>query len=135
MLVTSGGKKVAPQPIEAALRGQPLIGEAVVVGDGQRFPAVLVLPRWSVLAAAVGAAAPSTADDRRALAARTDVRAALQQNIDVVNTPLAQYERLKACAIVIEDFGVSSGELTPTLKVKRRVIETRYAAEIAALYR
>ena len=62
------------------------------------------------------------------------MRAALQREIDAVNAPLAQYERLKAFAVVVEDFGVSTGELTPTLKVKRRVIETRYAAEIAALY-
>ncbi len=134
LLVTSGGKKVAPQPIEAALRGQPLISEAIVIGDRQRFPAALVLPRWAALAAEVGASVPETPAARQALAARADVRAALQAAIDAVNAPLAQYERLKAFAVVVDDFSVAGGELTPTLKVKRRVIEERYAREIAALY-
>jgi len=134
LLVTSGGKKVAPQPLEAALRGQAVIAEAVVVGDGQRFPAALVLPRWSVLAAAVGQPTPADAAARAQLSARPESRAAIQTAIDVVNEPLAQFERLKAFAVVIEDFSIAGGELTPTLKVKRRVIEARYATEIAKLY-
>ncbi|MBP6715495.1 MAG: long-chain fatty acid--CoA ligase [Acidobacteria bacterium] len=134
LLVTSGGKKVAPQPLEAALRGQPMIGEAIVVGDRQRFPATLILPRWSALAQAVGAPAPTNAAERQALANRADVRAAIQVGIDEVNAPLAQFERLKAFAIVVDDFSIASGELTPTLKVKRRVIEERYAGVIAQMY-
>lgn len=134
LLVTSGGKKVAPQPLEAALRGRAVVGEAVVVGDGQRFPAVLILPRWKALAAAVGQPPPVDAAARQALAARADARAAVQAAIDQVNAPLAHFEQLKAFAIVMDDFSVMGGELTPTLKVKRRVIEARYAAQIAALY-
>lgn len=134
LLVTSGGKKVAPQPIEAALRGQGVIAEAIVIGDRQRFPAALVLPRWAALAAAVGVAAPTDVASRRALADRADARARVQAAIDTVNEPLAQYERLKAFEILLEDFGVQSGELTPTFKVKRRVIEERYAALIARMY-
>lgn len=134
LLVTSGGKKVAPQPLEAALRGQSVIGEAVVVGDRQRFPAALILPRWPVLAAAVGQPAPADTAARSALAARADVRAAVQTAIDEVNAPLAQFERLKAFAIIVDDFSIASGELTPTLKVKRRVVEARYGAVIAAMY-
>jgi long-chain acyl-CoA synthetase len=134
LLVTSGGKKVAPQPLEAALRGQSVIGEAVVVGDRQRFPAALILPRWTALAAAVGQPVPVDVVTRRMLADRPDVRAAVQAAIDVVNAPLAQFERMKAFAILAEDFSVATGELTPTLKVKRRVIEERYAAVIAKLY-
>jgi len=134
LLVTSGGKKVAPQPLEAALRGQSVIGEAVVVGDRQRFPAALILPRWTALAAAVGQRAPVDNVTRRMLADRPDVCAAVQAAIDVVNAPLAQFERMKAFAILTEDFSVATGELTPTLKVKRRVIEERYAAVIAKLY-
>lgn len=134
LLVTSGGKKVAPQPLEAALRGEAVIGDAVVVGDGQRFPAVLILPRWGALAAAVGQPSPDDTVARQALAVRDDVRAAVQAAIDVVNAPLAHFERLKAFAIVVEDFSIATGELTPTLKIKRRVIAERYAAVIATLY-
>jgi len=134
LLVTSGGKKVAPQPLEAALRGRAVIGEAVVVGDGQRFPAVLILPRWTALAAAVRQPPPADVAARRALAARRDARAVVQAAIDEVNAPLAHFEQLKAFVILVDDFTVMGGELTPTLKVKRRVIEARYAAEIAALY-
>ena len=134
LLVTSGGKKVAPQPLEAALRGQSVIADAVVVGDGQRFPAVLILPRWNALAAAVGQPPPVDVMARRRLAARGDVRAVVQAAIDRVNAPLAHFEQLKAFVILVDDFSVMGGELTPTLKIKRRVVAARYAAEIAALY-
>ena len=134
LLVTSGGKKVAPQPLEAALRGQAVIGEAIVVGDRRRFPAALILPRWGGLAAAVGQPAPVDVEARRVLAGQADVRAVVQAAIDEVNAPLARFEQLKAFAIVVEDFSVAGGELTPTLKVKRRVVEARYAATIAGMY-
>jgi long-chain acyl-CoA synthetase len=135
ILVTSGGKKVAPQPIEASLRGQHVIGEALVVGDRQRFPAVLVMPRWAALAAAVGRPVPATSAEREALAALAGARACIQQAIDDVNAPLAQFEKLKSFAVIVEDFSIAGGELTPTLKIKRRVIEERYAAKIAEIYR
>lgn len=134
ILVTSGGKKVAPQPIEARLRGQSMIGDAIVIGDRQRFPAVLILPRWNALAAAVGQPAPASSVEREALAARPDARALIQSAIDDVNAPIAQFEKLKAFAVIVEDFSIAGGELTPTLKVKRRVIEQRYEQKIARLY-
>ncbi len=134
ILVTSGGKKVAPQPIEAALRGQSVISEALVIGDRQRFPAVLVLPRWSALASACGQSAPADAAAREAFAARADARALIQAAIDAANAPLAQFEKMKSFAVIVEDFSVAGGELTPTLKIKRRVIEQRYAAKISQIY-
>jgi long-chain acyl-CoA synthetase len=134
ILVTSGGKKVAPQPIEASLRRQSVISEALVIGDRQRFPAVLILPRWTALAAACGQAAPDTAGARESLAAGAAARALILTAIDAVNAPLAQFEKLKSFAVIVEDFSVAGGELTPTLKVKRRVIEQRYADKIAGIY-
>lgn len=134
LLVTSGGKKVAPQPIEAALRGATIISEAVVIGDRQRFPAALILPKWSALAAALGRVVPADPAGRQAMAADPAARQAIQAAIDVVNAPLAHFERIKAFAIICDEFSVAGGELTPTLKVKRRVIDARYAATIAALY-
>jgi len=134
IIVTSGGKKVAPQPIEAALRGQSVIGDALVIGDRQRFPAVLVLPRWAALAAALGEPVPANAADRERLAALPGARACIQTAIDAVNAPLAQFEKLKSFGVIVEDFSIAGGELTPTLKIKRRVIVQRYAAKIAAIY-
>lgn len=134
ILVTSGGKKVAPQPIEASLRGQPTIAEALVIGDRQRFPAVLVLPRWAALATAVGAPVPADRAGREALAARADARAVIQSAIDEVNRPLAHFEKLKAFAVILDDFSIAGGELTPTLKVKRRMVEQRYQELIAGIY-
>ncbi|TAK16145.1 MAG: long-chain fatty acid--CoA ligase, partial [Acidobacteria bacterium] len=135
IIVTSGGKKVAPQPIEAALRGQSMIAEALVIGERQRFPAVLILPRWNALAAALGTAPPADNAGREALAARPEARALIQSAIDAVNAPLAHFEKLKAFAVIVEDFSIKGGELTPTLKVKRRVVEQRYADKIADIYR
>jgi long-chain acyl-CoA synthetase len=134
ILVTSGGKKVAPQPIEASLRGQSVISEALVIGDRQRFPAVLILPRWTALAEACGRSAPGNPAAREALAADPAARALIQTAIDAVNAPLAQFERVKSFSVIVEDFSIAGGELTPTLKVKRRVVEQRYAEQISKIY-
>jgi long-chain acyl-CoA synthetase len=134
ILVTSGGKKVAPQPIEASLRGQGVISDALVIGDRQRFAAALILPRWAALAAACGLPAPGNAAAREALAADPAARALIQAAVDAVNAPLAQFEKLKAFAVIVEDFSVAGGELTPTMKVKRRVIEARYKDKISRIY-
>ena len=80
---------------------------------------------------------PTPADRaaRQALAARPDARTHLQANLDAVNAPLAQFEKVKAFGVIVDDFGIATGELTPTLKVKRRVILERYAAQIEDLYK
>jgi long-chain acyl-CoA synthetase len=134
LLVTSGGKKIAPQPIENALRADPLIAEAVVVGDGRHFPAVLVVPEFAALFAQIGAPRPSDAATLRETLDRPAVRALYQAAVDRVNAPLAQFERVKKFSLLPRELTLASGELTPTLKVKRRVIEERYRQEIEALY-
>jgi long-chain acyl-CoA synthetase len=130
LLVTSGGKKVAPQPIEERLRAHPLVREAVVVGDGRHFPSALLVPDFAALDARLGT---STAD----LATRceaSDVRALFQAAVDTANAPLASFERIKKFALLPTEFTQQTGELTPTLKVRRRVIEERYRAVIDAMY-
>jgi long-chain acyl-CoA synthetase len=135
LLVTSGGKKIAPQPIENALRTDALIAEAIVVGDGRHFPAVVLVPDFAALLAKIHTPRPSDEAALRALLDRADVRALYQAAVDRVNAPLAQFERLKKFHLLPRELTLASGELTPTLKVKRRVIEERYRQEIEGLYR
>ena len=134
LLCTSGGKKVAPQPIESALRSHALIVEAVLVGDNRHFLAALIVPDFAALWAKLGVPRPSDAKTTRALLDRADVRALYAEAVDAVNSRLAQFERIKKFHLLSQDLTQEAGELTPTLKVKRRVIEVKYRAEIDALY-
>jgi long-chain acyl-CoA synthetase len=134
LLVTSGGKKIAPQPIEARLKASPLVGEAVLLGDRRKFPAVLLVPDFAVLERRLRGLGRPIAS-REELAGRDDVRALYQELIDALNRELAQFERIKRMAILPREFTIESGELTPTLKVKRKVVEERYKDAIAELYR
>jgi long-chain acyl-CoA synthetase len=134
LIVTSGGKKIAPQAIEALLKASPLVSEAVVIGERRHYPAVLLVPDWAALESTFGVARPS--DDARVaeLLARADVQAGYQAVVDSVNSGLAQYERLKQFRLLPREFSIATGELTPTMKVKRRVIETMYAEQISDIY-
>jgi long-chain acyl-CoA synthetase len=133
LLVTSGGKKIAPQPIEAVLKRSPLVAEAVLLGDRRKFAAALIVPEFNALERRLKelGRAPSS---RAELPTRPDVIALYQEIVDGLNRELAQYERIKKIAILPVEFSVTSGELTPTLKVKRKVIEERYRDQIEALY-
>jgi long-chain acyl-CoA synthetase len=130
LLVTSGGKKIAPQPIEERLRAHPLVNEAMLVGDRRHFPAALIMPNFRTLAARLSLDEPSA----RARTEAEDVRALYQRIVDEVNVHLAQFERIKKFVLVAEEFSVQTGELTPTLKIKRRVVVEKYRAVIEAIY-
>lgn len=134
LLVTSGGKKIAPQPIESGLRAHPLIAEAVLLGDKRHFPAVLIVPDFPALAARLGTPRPADEQATRALLDRDDVRTLYAAAIEGVNAKLAQFERIKKFLLLSRELTLEAGELTPTLKVKRRVIEVKYQREIDALY-
>jgi long-chain acyl-CoA synthetase len=133
LLVTSGGKKIAPQPIEGRLKASPLVGEAVLIGDRRKYPAVLIVPDFAVLERRLRDLGRPAAS-REELAGRDDVRALYQELVDALNRELSQFERIKRLAILPREFTIDSGELTPTLKVKRKVVEERYKDTIAALY-
>jgi long-chain acyl-CoA synthetase len=130
LLVTSGGKKIAPQPIEAMLRAHALIAEAVLVGDRRHFAAALLLPDLPALCARLGA------DEQSARARLHDpqIQALFQSAVDAVNADLAQFERVRKFALVPAEFTVAAGELTPTMKVKRRIVEEKYRELIERLY-
>jgi long-chain acyl-CoA synthetase len=110
LLKTSGGKYIAPQPIEGALKLHAAVLNAVVIGDRQKFPSALIVP-----------APGSTRED-------------VQKALDAVNASLAHHEQLKKFALVEMDFTIEGGELTPTLKVRRRVVEKKYQALIDEIY-
>ena len=131
LLVTASGKNVAPQPIEQQLRRSPLVGEALLVGDRRPFVAALIVPDVAALAVAVGAPADA---DRSALVSREDVRRRFDAIIDAVNADLPRHEQIRKYALVPAELSVATGELTPTLKLKRRVVAARWRDEIEALY-
>ena len=133
LLVTSGGKKVAPQPIEARLKQHPLVAEAVVVGDRRRFPAALIVPAFDVLSDRLASLGLPTGD-RAALVGRSDVLGLYREIVDALNRDLAQFEQVKQIALLPAEFTIAGGELTPTLKVRRRVVETRWQDTIERLY-
>jgi long-chain acyl-CoA synthetase len=134
LLVTSGGKKIAPQPIENRLRTHALVAEAVVVGDKQRFPAALITPDFRALAARLGEPHPSDRAAATAFLDRADVRQIYAAIVDDINIGLSQFERIKKFTLLERELTQEAGELTPTLKVRRRVVEERYRAQIDAMY-
>ncbi|MFI5178814.1 MAG: AMP-dependent synthetase/ligase, partial [Vicinamibacterales bacterium] len=134
MLVTSGAKKIAPQPIEAALKADPLVAEAVVIGDGRRFPAALLVPDVVEVCRALGVEPPADEAAARRLLARPDVVSRFQTIVNRVNDRLAQFERVKRFALLWRELSAERGELTPTLKVKRRVVLEHFGEVIETLY-
>ncbi|MEO6212414.1 MAG: long-chain fatty acid--CoA ligase [Vicinamibacterales bacterium] len=133
LLVTSGGKKIAPQPIEAILKRSPLVSEAVVLGDRRSYAAALIIPDFAALERRLKDLGRPPAE-RPDLVTRADVMALYQEIVDGLNRELSQYERIKRLAILPAEFSIDSGELTPTLKVKRKVVEEKYRQEIETLY-
>lgn len=133
LIKTSGGKFIAPQPIENSLKHNALIAEAAIVGDKRKFPAVLIAPYFSLLEdwARRNRVHFSTRVD---LVAHPKVQALYQGIVADLNQTLARFERLKKVLIVPEEFSAANGTLTPSLKMRRRVIEDRYRCEIDQLY-
>lgn len=133
LIVTSGGKNIAPQPIEQRMKGNPLVAEAVLVGDRRNFPAALIIPNFVELRTRLGGGA-DLPSDHAVLVKRNDVVALYQAIIDQINVDLAQFEKIKRFAVLPAELSIEGGELTPTMKLRRRVVEERWADVIEALY-
>jgi long-chain acyl-CoA synthetase len=134
LLKTSGGKMIAPQPIENKLKANSLVGHAALVGDKHKFVCVLISPNLPVLkrwAAGAGVAAA----DPKTLVKDPKVVALYQGVVTQVNGTLAHFEDIKRLCVVPDEWSVEEGELTPSMKLKRRVVEKKYAAEIAEFYK
>jgi len=114
ILVTAGGKNVAPQNLENALKTHPLVSQALVVGDRRPYVAALIT------------VAEGTTPD--------EARPEIEKVVEEVNRELSRFEQIKRYAILPRDFSADEGEVTPTLKLKRRVCQEHFAAEIEALY-
>jgi long-chain acyl-CoA synthetase len=127
---TSGGKFVAPSRVEAAIKRSVYINQVMLVGDGRPHPAALVSPNWDLVRAELGIP-PAPAED---LALRADVVDFLTAEVRRNTEDLAKFEQVWRIIVLPRELTIEGGELSPTLKVKRRVVEARYAAEIARLY-
>jgi len=127
LIVTAGGKKVAPQPIENAIKARsPLVGQAVVFGDKRPYCVALLTPSEDAV---------RKFGKDGVLTDAAPVRAEIARAIQALNAGLAPYETIKAFALLPADFTEASGELTPSMKVKRKVVIDRYRAAIEELYK
>jgi len=134
IIVTSGGKNVAPQPIENLLKTIPYVSTAVVIGDRKRFVAALIVPNFEKLEEYAKSAGISF-KDRRELIRNEQVLGFIKAEVDRATPVLAPYERIKKIALLEREFEIERDEITPSLKVKRNIIEDRYRDLIDDLYR
>jgi len=134
LIVTAGGKNIAPQPIENVLKTNPYISNAVVVGDRRRFITALIVPNFEKIEEYAKFAKISYAD-RTELARNERVVSFLRSEIERTTPNLASYERIKKIAILDHEFNIDNDEITPTLKVKRNIIERKYQDLIEGLYK
>lgn len=134
IIVTAGGKNVAPGPLEAILATNPLVGHAMVVGEGRPFVSALItlnpqgVEQWARDNGREGESLEDLARDE-------GLRATIQTTVDEASASVSRAEGIRAFAILPEDFSETGGELTPTLKIKRAVVEDKYARQIKRLYR
>jgi long-chain acyl-CoA synthetase len=129
LIKTSGGKFVAPQPIEAALQANRYIETAVLVGDERPYITALMVPKWDHLRADLG-----LAGDPESLVENEKANAAVQQAVDAVNSRLAHWETVKYFRLLPHDFEEAEGERTPSLKIKRGAIRRKFADLIGEMY-
>ena len=133
LIKTSGGKFIAPQPIETSMKLSPLVGTAVVVGDKRKFACVLISPNFALLedwARTNGLSFTSRAE----LIANPKVQSLYEKIVEAANEKLARFEKMKRVILVAEEFTVENGVLTPTMKLRRRVVEDRYRRLIDEVY-
>jgi long-chain acyl-CoA synthetase len=133
LIKTSGGKFIAPQPIENALKANVLIAEAAVIGDRRKYASVILSPHFPLLEDWARANGVSF-HTHEELVAAPRVRELYRGIVEDLNKKLAQFETIKKLIIVPDEFTVAGGEITPTLKLKRRVIEAKYKKQIDELY-
>ena len=133
LIKTSGGKFIAPQPLENSLKHNALIAEAVILGDKRKFPAVLIAPYFPVLED-WGRANQVVFSSREQLVAHLKVKALYEGIVADLNRNLARYEQLKKVIVIAEEFSAENGILTASMKLRRRVVEDRYKDRIEAMY-
>jgi long-chain acyl-CoA synthetase len=133
LLKTSGGKFIAPQPIESSFKHHPWVAEAIVIGDKRKFPSVLLVPNFAAIeeyARMEGLPFSS----RQELIANPEIHARFAGIVDAVNAELAQFEKLKKFRLLSEELSAANGTLTASLKLRRRAIEEHFRHEIEQMY-
>ena len=130
---TSGGKYISPQPIEQMIKGSRFVSQVVLIGHGRRFPAALIVPNWQQIESYVQLKGIKTTS-RAELCRNERIIDLFERQIGALTPNLAQYERVKKIALLENEFTIEGGEMTPTLKVKRRVIDEKYHKVIDQLY-
>jgi long-chain acyl-CoA synthetase len=133
LLVSSGGKNIAPQPIESLFLQSKYIDQFVLIGDGRMFCTALIVPEFEILKEfATAQAIPFTTEND--LASNIDVRKLFQEEIDRLQKDLPHFERVRRFEVLPAALTVENGEITPTLKVRRKVVEQRYSGLIEKMY-
>jgi long-chain acyl-CoA synthetase len=130
---TSGGKYISPQPIEQAIKGSRFVSQVVLIGNGRKFPAALIVPAWEQLesyARLKGIVASNHAE----LCRNARIINLFERQVERLTPDLARYEKIKRIALLENEFTIEGGELTPTMKIKRRVIDEKYRAVIDQIY-
>ncbi|HEX8188213.1 MAG TPA: long-chain fatty acid--CoA ligase [Pyrinomonadaceae bacterium] len=130
----SNGKYVAPQLVESLIKESQYVSQVVVVGAGRKAPAALIVPDWEALASALPAPQAEQHTLRVAWSRSPAAVKLVQTEVAELTRPLHDYERVRRVALLPDEFSIDGGELTPTLKVKRRVIDEKYSGLIEELY-
>ena len=135
LIKTSGGKFIAPQPIESRLKTNRLVEEAVIVADGRNFVSAMIVPNFPELEKwAEAELNHHTFTSREELVSNRQVLAVYENIVSEINRDLARFESIKRFILVPDEFSIANGALTPTMKLKRRYIEQRYAKQLDELY-
>ncbi|HKG14620.1 MAG TPA: long-chain fatty acid--CoA ligase [Pyrinomonadaceae bacterium] len=130
----SNGKYVAPQLVESLIKQSQYVSQVVVVGAGRKQPVALIVPDWEALSSALPTPQAEEHTQRVAWSRSAEAVKLVQRDVSQLTAPLADYERVRRVALLPEDFSIDGGELTPTLKVKRRVIDEKYSGLIEEIY-
>ena len=133
MFKTSGGKYVVPAPIENQLKSSPLIETAVVIAQARNFPSALIVPDFAALRAWAGTAGIQAANDVE-LCADSTVQERVMAEVTELCKDMARFEQIKKISLIASEFSIDGGELTPTMKVRRKQVNEKYAKQIEEIY-
>lgn len=133
LIKTSLGKYIAPQPIENMIRAIPMVEQVIVIGNARKFPSALIVPSFDALRA-YAKSLGIEASDAREFTRHPRIVEYFKKKVDEVTRGLAPHEKIKKIALLDQEFSVESGELTPTLKVRRKFVEDKHREVIDALY-
>jgi len=130
---TSGGKYISPQPIEQAIKGSRFVSQVVLIGNGRKFPAALIVPEWDQLKSYAQIKGIQI-NSRAELCKDARIINLFERQVAALTPELARYEKIKAIALLENELTIESGELTPTMKVKRRVVDEKFRTLIDGMY-